>query len=74
MDYLAVGNDELGDEIGDSIKCPHCGKQHLVEYGQKQLADGTWMESRTLSFYKCGDESYLCAINGRAIPRLVGGE
>lgn len=62
---LTVGNDELGGPLGDAISCPHCGKAHLVEFGEKVLDDGSREPSRALAFYRCDKKTYLCGINGR---------
>jgi hypothetical protein len=71
-DFLAIGNNDLGDPIGETITCPHCGGTHEIEYGTKKTlqADGTWSEavtSKLLGFYKCGDDLYLASLNGRAL-------
>ena len=71
--YMAVGNDELG-EYAETIKCDKCGKEHEIEYGTSShlLPDGTMSKpepSKTIGFYKCGDQSYLGTINGRLINR-----
>ena len=62
--FIAVGTDELTEDLGDSIHCPHCGEQHPIEYGKQQVGD-EWVESKTLAFYSCGDKSYLAGINGK---------
>jgi len=64
---LAIGNDELKGPIGDTIHCKQCGSQHLVQYGDRRLPDGTLEPSRLLAFYTCGDHSYLCGIAGRSL-------
>jgi len=71
-DFLAIGNDELGDPVGELITCPHCGETHEIEYGAKRTLqdDGTWSEpvpSRLLGFYQCGDDLYLASIDGKAL-------
>ena len=60
---LAVGNDKLGKPLGDTITCPHCGKEHAVDFGKDE--DG--IVTKILSFYNCGDDAYLCGINGKSI-------
>jgi hypothetical protein len=30
---MAVGNDELGDELESTHKCPNCHKRHIVNGG-----------------------------------------
>ena len=65
---LAIGNNELGEPAGDTITCPFCEGEHLIEFGtsRRVLEDGTLSEPEvsTLGFYKCGDSSYLASING----------
>jgi hypothetical protein len=71
--FVAFGNDELGDLIGDTIKCPSCGEPHSVEYGERifKNEDGTERRepSKLLAYYKCGTSTYLCAINGRSVMK-----
>jgi len=64
---LCVGNDELKEELKNTIKCPHCGQQHNVQYGDEILPDGTRQPSKLLAYYKCRDTAYLAGINGKAI-------
>ena len=64
---IAVGENELGEYLGKTINCPHCGCQHPIEFGKSEQPDGTWKESTFLSFYKCGEKTYLAGIKGRAI-------
>lgn len=67
---LAVGSDELGDYLGDTIKCPHCGEDHPIENGkEKNPKTGELEKSTVLQFYKCGDKAYLAGIKGRSINR-----
>lgn len=69
---MAVGNDELenAEPIDDTIKCGLCGGEHKVENGNKILEDGSVVPSNAVSFYKCGDKSFLCGIKGKRIhPR-----
>jgi len=68
-DFIAIGGEELGEEIGDGVTCPSCGKEHPVEYGQKELPDGTMVECRTLAFVSCGEKSFLVGIDGKEIKR-----
>lgn len=67
--YVAIGNDEMGGPIGAAVKCPHCGQQHPVEYGEKVLPDGSRERSNALGFYRCGEKSYLCALYGRDVMK-----
>ena len=64
---LAIGNNELGEKLGEVYKCTKCGGEHKITYGTKTLADGTTAETRVLSFYKCGDKTYLAGIQGRSL-------
>lgn len=66
--YLAIGNDELGGPVGDTAICPHCGKPHPVEYGERILPDGTKEPTDMLGFVGCNGSNYLVAIKGRLIP------
>ena len=71
-DFLAIGNDELGDPVGESIDCPRCGKSHPIEYGTSKTRqpDGRWSKpkpSKLLGFYKCGDKLYVASLNGRKL-------
>lgn len=63
--FLAVGSDELGDPLGETVDCRRCGATHPVEYGERRLPDGTWEPSRTLAFCRCAGVTYLVGINGR---------
>ena len=65
--YMAIGNDELGEELGDTIVCPMCGQSHAIEYGHEILDDGTRIPSNLLAFYKCGDNVYLAGVKGRRV-------
>ena len=55
--FLAIGNEELGDMLGDTIACPRCGEKHAVEQSTPPK----------LQLYKCGDKAYLCGIGGKSI-------
>lgn len=59
---LTIGNDELGEYLGDTIECPHCGEEHEVKRSKNK--DGAM---GTLSTFDCGDSSYLCGIDGKSI-------
>ena len=70
LPFIAIGNNELGKPLGDTVTCGQCGKQHPVEYGAKKLMpDGTWQPSNLLATYKCGSESFLCGIDGKEIQK-----
>jgi len=66
---FAIRNDELEscEPIGDSIVCAKCNEEHLIEYGETVLPDGTKKPSRMLAFYKCGDITYLAGLKGKKI-------
>lgn len=66
--FIAVGNDELGEQVGETIICKQCGQHHAIEYGDKILPDGTKEPTKLLAFYTCGKVTYLCAINGMLLP------
>lgn len=67
---LAVGPEDLGEKVGKSIKCPHCGEEHPIKYGTQEMPDGTWRETKMLAFYTCGEKSYLAGIDGQLLkPR-----
>lgn len=69
---LAIGNNELGDLLGDNIRCPHCGEMHAIEHGTtRRLVNDRWedIHDRLLQFYRCGEQLYLGGINGRALKK-----
>ena len=63
--FLAIGNDELGAPLGDTVTCPHCGAEHAVVYSEAIDADGRVIGQGAVSWYKCGDASYIAGIGGR---------
>ena len=65
--FVAIGNDELGEKVGKTLKCKRCGKRHKVRYGERILPDGTMQPSKLVGFIKCGGKPYLVAINGKLI-------
>lgn len=64
---FAIGADDLKEPLGEMVHCKQCGQEHAVQYGEKVLPDGTKEPSKLLAFYKCGEHSYLCGIDGFAI-------
>ena len=69
---IAIGADELGGPVEPTVSCRQCGAQHAVEHsGPSKIYhhDGTVSEgpAGTLSWYRCGDQTYLCGIQGRAM-------
>jgi len=67
--FMAVGNEELGDTVGDTIMCPICGEQHEVKSstGKPIGKVPPNYQPTTLQFYNCGKKSYLCGIDNRKI-------
>lgn len=65
---LAVGNDELGSEVGDTTECPRCGQQHEVRLSN----DSDGKPSRMLLYVACpeSDSLYLVGLNGRRVERF----
>ena len=64
--YLAVGNDELGDPVGEYALCPRCKRERPVQYG-KELIDGKFVPSKLLAYVQCCDNTFLVGIKGRII-------
>jgi hypothetical protein len=72
LPFIAIGNNELGPPLLDTIKCPICGTDHVIENSGPSTvlhADGTESvgESGTLQFYRCGEGVYLAGIEGRQV-------
>ena len=66
--FMAVGNDELGEQLGKTIKCPHCLQEHEITTGTvKDQVTGEQIPSDILQFYKCGDTTYLAGIKGKRV-------
>ena len=63
--FIAIGNDQLGDEVTDTADCPNCGEQHPIAYGTDEHGRPT----RTLGFVRCDGRSYIVAVNGRVWRR-----
>lgn len=65
---LAISNEEIDAlrPLGKSVKCWNCGRRHRVQFGKVRQPDGTWKQSNSLAFFRCGGESYLCGIAGKA--------
>ena len=68
---FAIGNDEIdaAKPLGDFILCKQCGERHRVQYGERVLANGTRVPSKSLAFYKCGGKNYLVGIKGKDIRK-----
>ena len=67
--FVAIGNDELGEKVGKTLKCKRCGKRHKVRYGERVLSDGARQPSKMAGFIKCRGKAYLVAINGKRINK-----
>ena len=63
--YVAIGADELGGpaHAGDVIDCDICGETHALVGGE----DAQGNPSDTLLTYRCGEHSYLAALDGHYI-------
>jgi len=72
--FIMLDQSDLGDPIGETVKCPHCHQDHKVEYGQRRLEDGTLVPSKMCGFFKCGGKSYLCALDGRSVMKRFNHE
>ena len=59
--YIVIGNSELGGKLGETINCPHCGSDHEIKNTQDNG------EPSIIDWYKCGKDTYMCGIQGRAI-------
>ena len=71
--YVAIGADELGEYLGRTIRCRHCGETHVIEDSRPSTIyypDGTKGvgPAGALQFYRCGDTLYLAGVEGRALP------
>ena len=59
--FIAVGNDELGEDVGDKSVCPNCKQEHDVIWGTEK-----GVETKTIGGVKCTNgKLYLVAISGR---------
>ena len=66
--FLAVGNEELGEKVGTKIRCTRCKKMHVIKYGKRKEGN-KWVPSTMLGFVNCGKKAYLVAINGQKFKR-----
>ena len=69
--YLAIGADEFGESLGKTIHCRKCGKTHVIEDSGPSTIhhpDGTTSvgPAGTLQFYRCGNDTFLAGVEGRA--------
>ena len=65
--FMAVGNDELGEQLGKTIICTHCLEEHVIENSKVKNEKGELVPSDILQFYKCGDTTYLAGIKGKRV-------
>lgn len=71
--FIAIGADEFGGNLSDTIQCPHCGQRHAIEQsGPSRSYDpdtNTWTEGPAglLQFYQCGESTYLAGIRGKGL-------
>jgi len=71
--YVGFGNDTLEKslplEIGQEIRCPHCGERHVVEGGTNMK---TGEVSDLVMGYYCPetDSTYLAGVNGKSVMGL----
>ena len=72
--FLAIGTDELGGAIGETIAFPHCGGAHDVQHSEAIDANGNVIGRGSLSWYKCGDTAYIAGIGGRVWNNTTEGE
>ena len=65
--YIGFGNGTLNKcakvEGGHKIECPHCGELHELRCG----TDTETGEKSMVMFYKCGQNTYLGALNGKLV-------
>lgn len=73
--FIAVGNEELTDYVGETCECPACGEIKQVKYGtsRRLLENGKWgepEESRLLGYVSCNNKTYVVALGGKLLtPR-----
>ncbi len=67
--YVAIDDNDLGEEVGEYALCKSCGKGHKVQYGERLLEDGSIIPSKRLGYIKCEehDKSYLVSVDGRLV-------
>ncbi len=68
--FVAITDNELGEKLGYSIDCPHCGNKHAVESSGPSKVfhpDGTESvgPAGLLQFYTCNGTAYLIGIKGQ---------
>ena len=68
--YIGFGHSTLDDclplQIGQTIRCPHCGGRHVVE-GSTNMKTGK--VSDLLLAYQCPKtgKTYLAGVNGKSV-------
>ncbi len=64
--YIGFGNETLKKQkvvhAGDIVTCP-CGHDHALE----MATDDKGQKTEFLMFYKCGDKTFLAAVDNRLI-------
>ena len=61
MPFIAIGEGEIGGQLGNTISCNLCGKDHPITSTKSTTG------KLTMQSYNCGDNAYICGINGRKI-------
>ena len=68
---FAITDEELSNSplLEETSTCPDCGEQHIVEYADEVLEDGTKVKSNLLACITCPktNKSYLVGINGKKL-------
>lgn len=70
MSFVSFVNDEINKypELGDTIICHVCGKEHKIGYGETVKEDGTKEEDISISYVKCTNgKVYLVGLYGRDV-------
>jgi hypothetical protein len=60
--FVSISDEQLGNKLGDAVKCGKCGQTHAVEYVTEN-----GKPSDLLQFVKCGDDTLLVGVGGRGI-------
>lgn len=67
--FVAIGPDELQDapfvRAGDMIVCSQCGQAHVL-----MASTSNGRPTEKLLAYKCGDQTYLAALDNRLLSGL----
>lgn len=68
--FTAIGPDELGSDLPQTISCDMCGEDHEIhgstgtttdEHGNKKSVTGT------LQYFTCNGKTYIAGIKGKSI-------